>query len=179
MLISPIHIEKQSSLREEDAVQVSLWLKAPMGYGYVPVGMIHDSPRTYQVWKKSYTGTPVEHNIQTVNKDEIQVRVRGNKVFAGWTVPIRLWPKPHTLPPCCILFEGYGDAKPMRYTMVRPHSDITNIVECNWIEAFVTLIHQESKCEGAGTEGIIQRDCIIDIIPNKLLQAGRGNPQDF
>ena len=178
-MISALHIEKQSSLGEEDTVQISLWLNTPIGYTYVPVGMIHDSPRTYQVWKKNFAGTPTEHNIQTVNKDEIQVRVRGNKVFAGWTAPIPLWPKPYSLPPCCILFDGYGDTKPGKCTMTVPNSGVTNKMEFNKIEAFVTLLHQESKYEGPGTEGFILRDCIIDTIPNKLPQADDKKLQDF
>ena len=164
MSISAIHIEKQSSLGEEDTIHVSLWLKTPTGYGYVPVTIINDRPDTVANWKRSFIGTPVENNIQTVKKDEIQVRVHGNTVFAGWTVPLRLWPPPYRIPPACILFEGYGNAKPGRATMTTP-AGVTNKMEFNSVEAFVTFMHPASKYEGSGTEGLLLRDCIIDVYP--------------
>jgi sugar-specific transcriptional regulator TrmB len=164
MMITAIHIEKQSSLGEEDTVHVNLWLNTPTGYGFVPVAIIHDRPETAPVWKKSFTGTPAEQNIQTVKKDEIQVRVHGNTLFAGWTVPIQLWPNPYRLPPSCILFEGYGNAKPGRTTMITPAGQ-TNKMEYNSVEAFVTFMHPASKYEGPGTEGILLRDCIVDTYP--------------
>ena len=40
-----------------------------------------------------------------------------------------------------------------------------NKMEFNSLEAFVALIHPESKYEGSGTEGILMRDCIIDTYP--------------
>jgi sugar-specific transcriptional regulator TrmB len=164
MMITAVHIEKQSSLGEEDTIHVSLWLKTPTGYGFVPVAIIHDRPETAIIWKKSCTGTPAEQNIQTVKKDEIQVRVHGNTLFAGWTVPIPLWPPPYSIPPACILFEGYGNAKPGRSTMITP-AGVTNKMEYNSVEAFVTFMHPASKYEGSGTEGILLRDCIIDVYP--------------
>jgi sugar-specific transcriptional regulator TrmB len=164
MLIMAMHIEKQSSLGEEDTVQISLWLKTPKGYRYVPVAVVHDQPNNVSVWKKSMTGTPAENNVQTFKKDEIQVRAHSNMLFACWTKPIVLWPAPYTLPPSCLLFEGYGKARPGRGTMIGP-SGVTNKTIYNGVSAFVTLIHPESKYEGSGTEGIILRDCIIDIYP--------------
>jgi sugar-specific transcriptional regulator TrmB len=164
IMISAVHIEKQSSLGEEDTVHVSLWLKTPTGYGFVPVAVVHDRPDTAAIWKRSNTGTPAEQNIQTVKKDEIQVRVHGNTVFAGWTVPIKLWPPPYSIPPACILFEGYGQAKPGRSTMITP-AGVTNKMEYNSVEAFVTFMHPASKYEGSGTEGILLRDCVIDVYP--------------
>jgi hypothetical protein len=164
MMITALHIEKQSSLGEEDNLHISLWLKTPTGYGYVPVAFVNDRPDTADIWRKSFFGTPAEHNIQTVNKDEIQVRVHGNTLFAGWAVPIQLWPKSYTLPPACILFEGYGKAKPGRGTMKTP-AGVTNKLEYNSVEAFVTFMHPTSKYEGSGIEGILLRDCTIEVCP--------------
>lgn len=164
LMITAVHIEKQSSLGAEDTLHVSLWLKTPTGYGFVPVAFVHDRPDTATIWKRNYIGTPAEHNIQTVKKDEIQVRVHGNTLFAGWTKPIPLWPPPYSIPPACLLFEGYGDARPGRGTMTTG-AGVTNKMEFNCVEAFVTFMHPESKYEGSGTEGIVLRDCIIDIYP--------------
>jgi sugar-specific transcriptional regulator TrmB len=164
MLIMAMHIEKQSSLGEEDTIHVHLWLKTPKGYRYVPVAVVHDQPNNIAVWKKSMTGTPAENNVQTFEKDEIQVRAHGNMLFSGWTKPIALWPAPYSLPPSCLLFEGYGETRPGRGTMIGP-SGVTNKMVYNLISAFVTLIHPESKYEGSGTEGIITRDCVIEVYP--------------
>jgi hypothetical protein len=164
LMLTAVHIEKQSSLGAEDTVHVSLWLKTPTGYGFVPVAVVHDRPDNAAIWKRNYIGTPAEHNIQTVKKDELQVRVRGSTLFAGWTKPMQLWPPPYSIPPACILFEGYGDARPGRSTMVMP-TGITNKMEYNCVEAFVTFMHPESKYEGSGTEGLLLRDCVIDIYP--------------
>jgi sugar-specific transcriptional regulator TrmB len=164
LMITAVHIEKQSSLGAEDTLHVSLWLNTPTGYGFVPVAFVHDRPDTAALWKRNYIGTPAEHNIQTVKKDEIQVRVHGNTLFAGWTVPISLWPPHYSIPPACLLFEGYGEARPGKGTM-RTGAGITNKMEFNCIDAFVTFMHPESKYEGCGTEGILLRDCVIDSYP--------------
>jgi sugar-specific transcriptional regulator TrmB len=160
------HMEKQSSFGENDALIVSLWLKTANGYAFVPVAIVQDQgrPEPVSIWKASMAGTPAGQNIQLVKKDELQIRVHGNTVFAGWTVPIQLFPVPYRLPPSCILFEGYGSAKAETWTSVLP-SGYRNKVECNSFEAFVTFMHPESKYEGPGTEGILLRDCIMDTYP--------------
>ena len=68
----------------------------------------------------------------------IQVRLHGNTLIASWTVSIPLFPSPYTLPPACILFEGYGKLKT---GIVKTQSPLgrTEIAEFNGFDAFVTF----------------------------------------
>jgi sugar-specific transcriptional regulator TrmB len=164
MMISALDIEEQSSLGAEDVLLVSSWLKTPSGYGYVPVAVVHNRPEAALFWRGSNLGMPAEQNILTVKKDELQVRVHGNTLFAGWTVPIKFLSGSFCIPPACLLFEGFGVAKPGRFTMITP-ARVTNKLEYNSLEAFVSFIHPSSKYEAPATEGILLRDCIIEIHP--------------
>jgi hypothetical protein len=159
MMISALDIEEQSSLGAEDVLLVSSWLNTPSGYGYVPVAVVHNHPEAAPFWRGSNVGMPAEQNILTAKKEELQVRVHGNTLFAGWTIPIKFLSDSF-----CLLFEGFGVAKPGRSTMITP-ARVTNKLEYNSLEAFVTLMHPSSKYEAPGTEGILLRDCIIETHP--------------
>jgi len=87
-----------------------------------------------------YAGTPAGQNAQLIKKDEIQIRVHSNTLFAGWTVPIPLFPPQYSLPPACILIEGYGNVKTVAYTIVPP-SGYRSAFEQNYFDAFVTFFH--------------------------------------
>jgi sugar-specific transcriptional regulator TrmB len=164
MMIYAFHIEKQSSFGEQDALNLYLWLKTPTGYGFVPVAVVHDHAETTPFWKAVMAGTPAGQNVQSVKKDELQIRIHGDTLFAGWTVPIPLFPAPYRLPPSCILFEGYGSAKAHTWTIIPP-SGYRNELECNYLETFVTFMHPATKYEGPATEGFLYRDCIMDTYP--------------
>jgi hypothetical protein len=84
-------------------------------------------------------------------------------MFAGWTEPIQLTP-PYSLPPSCIIVEGYGHVKTIAYSVVNP-SGHKMMTEGNGFEAFVTFLHPASKYEGLGTDGFLGRDVIITIYP--------------
>jgi hypothetical protein len=56
-------------------------------------------------------GTPAAQNCQLIKKDQFNVQVHGNTLFAGWTVSIPLFFPQYILPPACILFEGYGEPR--------------------------------------------------------------------
>jgi len=156
--------DKQSSFGEEDTIIVHFWLETPSGHAYVPVAVAGDNPRGQDPWRAVYAATPAGKNVQLFKKNEIQVRVHGNTLFAGWTVPIQLFPAKYTLPPACMLIEGYGDVKTMGYTLVLP-SGFKIEVEQNWLDAFVTFIHPASKYSGPGTDGSLARDHITTNIP--------------
>jgi sugar-specific transcriptional regulator TrmB len=156
--------DKQSSFGEEDTIIVHFWLETPSGHAYVPVAIAGDNPNGQNAWRAVYATTPAEKNVQLFKKDEIQVRVHGNTLFAGWTVPVKLFPAKYTLPPACMLIEGYGDVKTMAYTVVLP-SGFRIEVEENCFDAFVTFIHAASKYSGPGTDGSLARDHITTNIP--------------
>jgi sugar-specific transcriptional regulator TrmB len=158
------HIEKPSELGEEDAIMIYLQLETPKGYNYVPVAIIGDNPKAHTFWKNIYAGCPAGQNTKLIRKDEIQIRVYGNTLFAGWTVPIQLYPKRLTLPPGCIQIEGYGDIKTIAYTMVNP-SGYKQVVDENYFDAFVTFFHPSSKYSGPGTDGFFIRDFVTFTYP--------------
>ena len=72
---------------------ISLWLEAPKGQAYIPVALVTDNPEGDALRKKIWENTPIANNYQIVKKDELEVRVQGNTLFARWTVPILLCPQ--------------------------------------------------------------------------------------
>jgi HTH-type transcriptional regulator, sugar sensing transcriptional regulator len=166
LLILIDKVEKQSTFGAEDALTIFLWLKTPKGYVYVPVAQVGDNSKSRSFRCKMFAGTPAGENFHLVNKDEIQIRVHGNTMFAGWTKPIPLWPAPFELPPACILIEGYGDVKSAAHKL-RYVSGYELQIEENYFDAFVTFFHQLSKYSGPGTDGRFVRDFIgITTLPN-------------
>ena len=169
MRISAWHIDKQSSLGSEDMLTIYLWLETPEGFAYVPVATIGDNPQAVEVRRMNLSCTPAGQNSQLVTSDKLYVRVHGNTMFAGWTVPIKLLPKPYTLPPACILFEGFGPLKTGVFKQKALWSPRlrTQTLEFNGFEAFVTFTHPTSKYSGPGTEGLLFRDLAASFSPHK------------
>jgi sugar-specific transcriptional regulator TrmB len=165
MLIQAYRHDKQSSFGEEDTVIVYLWLETPYGYAYVPVSVAGDNPNGRNAWLLIMKGTPAERNIHILEKDQIQVRVHGNTLFAGWTVPIPLLPKEYVLPPACMIIEGYGEARTTGYTLMFPTGMKCEMEDLSF-DAFVTFIHPATKYSAPGTEGVLVRDHISTNIPS-------------
>jgi len=164
MLLVFFHLNKKSTFGAEDCFQVHLWLETPKGHAYVPVAFVGDNPKGME-WRKSFLGdTPASKNALILKKDELQIQVHGNTIFAGWTVPIPLFPPQYVLPPASLLFEGYGKLKTIVTTSVFP-SGARVITEGNGFDAFVTFFHPESKYAGPGTDGIMGRDIIMTTYP--------------
>jgi sugar-specific transcriptional regulator TrmB len=164
MLLQILHIDKKSSFGAEDALVISLWLDTAKGHAYVPVAVVHDHPGTNEFFKTWHDGFPAQHNIQLVKKDELQIRMHCNTLFAGWTVPIPLLPKPYSLPPSAILLEAYGDVKTGTFSYVtRSGNKVKGVL--NGFEAFVTLFQSTLKYTGPGTEGVLHRELIAEMVP--------------
>ena len=157
MLIGINHFEKHHPFGTEDAIMVFLWRKTQKNYAYVPVAFVGDNPETMDFWRGCFAGLPLEENLQLVKKDQLHIGVYGKTLFAGWTVPIQLFPKSHTLPPSCIILEGYGDIKTNTFSVIPP-SNYRTVYEYNGFEAFVTFMHPSSKYTGPGTDGFLYRD---------------------
>jgi hypothetical protein len=159
MILNLYHNNKQSSFGAEDILIVSLWLETIKKPSYVPVALITDNFRGEALRKKVWSGTPVEQNFRIVKKDELQVNVQGNTLFAGWTIPIPLRQSKFTLPPSCILFEGYGKlVSGISTTTIPSGRKVTT--EFNGMESFVTFFHPSSKYSGPGTDGLLARDAV-------------------
>jgi sugar-specific transcriptional regulator TrmB len=164
IMIWAFHYDKQSSFGAEDQLRIYLWLETPQGYAYVPVAHLTDNSRAVEFWKAVFAGTPAGQNVQLIEKSQFQVRVHGNIVFAGWTVPIPLLPSQYILPPSGILFEGYSKLKTGALGFVLP-SGVKINAEYNGLDAFVTFFHPSSKYSGPGTDGTIGRDVVTTWYP--------------
>ncbi len=171
MIIQAARFEKPSSLGGHEEITISSRLDTGNGFSYVPVAYVCDNPRVAAHRTRIYAGQPIRQNIQLVKKDELQIRVHGKSLFAGWTVPIRLYPPPSILPPCCILFEGYGELR-SRVTETQQVGR-RQVFESNTFESFVTFFHPSSKYSGPGTDGLLSRDLIVTTYP--IIQKNSGN----
>ncbi len=160
------HIEKQSSYGEGDVLEVHILLDTPKGPVYVAAGGLGDNPKGVAYRKVIYSGMPFEKNYRLIKKDKLQVRVYGNNLFVGWTVPIALLPPKYVLPPGCLIFEGHGVVKTQALTTVN-QAGYRAELEQNLLEAFVTFMHPQSKYSGPGTDGAFFRDFICKISPPK------------
>jgi sugar-specific transcriptional regulator TrmB len=163
MRIQAVHVDKQSSFGPGEWIAFFLWLETPKGHAYVPVAVVGEPLNARELMMRLLEGSPAGKNIQRVKKDEIEVRIHGNILFAGWTVPIQLSDQ-YTLPPSCMLIEGYGDAKTRAYTLLAA-SGFRVSIETNYFDAFVTFIHPSSKYSGPGTDGAFYRDHIVTNYP--------------
>jgi sugar-specific transcriptional regulator TrmB len=157
-------IEKHSTTGAEDALILFLWLETPTGFAYVPVAQVGDNPRSQSVRQRLFAGTPAGQNFQLLKKDELQIRVHANTLFAGWTVPIKLHSSQYMLPPACIIVEGYGIVKSTAVNLQYVSGYKTQIEE-NYFDAFVTFFHPSSKYSGPGTDGRFVRDFVATSTP--------------
>jgi sugar-specific transcriptional regulator TrmB len=167
MLIRIYQIDKRSRFGEEDTLSVYLWLETPEGHAFCPAGDIGDNPVGVTRRKEStFRYSPAKENCRLVKKDEIQIRVYGNSLFCGWTVPIQLHPFKYVLPPACLMVEGYGKVKTRAYSIISS-TGFNFLVEKNYFDAFVTFMHPNSKYSGPGTDGAFLRDLIVTTTPPK------------
>lgn len=164
MIIQVVALNEKSSFGPENWLSVFLWLDSPAGKGFVPVTRVQDRPVKLEFRSATFVGTPVATNLQVITKDEFQVQAHGNILFAGWTKPIQLLSGKFTLPPACILFEGYGEVESAFLRMVSPLG-FGQKWEFNNSGAFVTFFHPSSKYSGPGTDGRISRELVITAYP--------------
>ena len=153
---------KQSSFGAEDFMCISLLTETPNGNLYIPAAIVGDNAEGMKWRKLSYLKTPASRNCYVLEKDQFQIQVIGNTFFAGWVVPIPLFPRRFVLPPASILIEGYGKNKCVVITSNMPSNAIT-YTEGIGQEAFVTFFHPESKYAGPGTDGLVSGSLILTI----------------
>ena len=166
MMIQATLVESWSSLGGGCFLVVLLWLETPAGHAFVPVAVLlpQGSPEAQAYFEMWFAGTPAAQNIQLVKENELQVRVHGNTLFSGWTVPIPLFPMQKILQPGCLLVEGYGEVKPGGSTVVFP-TGIKAEMEGNYFDAFVTFMQPSYNYSGPGTEAFFARDLIMTKFP--------------
>jgi sugar-specific transcriptional regulator TrmB len=164
ILIWAMHHDKQSSFGASDMLLVFAWFETPKGHAYVPVACVVDNPGMVEFHKMVAAGTPSEKNVHFVRKDELQIGIHGDTFFAGWAIPIPLFPTPYVLPPSGILLEGHGKIETCISDFRYP-SGVKVVVENNGFDAFVTYFHPASKYSGPQTDGRITRDMITTLYP--------------
>ena len=182
IMLQATHVESWSSLGGGCHLIVLSWLKTPTGYAFVPVTILRTqgSPQLQAYFEMFFAGTPAAQNIQLVKNDELQVRVHGNTLFAGWTVPIQLFPSQDIIPPGCLLVEGYGEMVTGSSTVVFP-SGVKAEMEGNYFDALVTFMQPSYNYSGPGTEGFFARDYIMTKHPPQksektAKQSAQKNP---
>lgn len=161
-LIGAFHIDKKSTFGAEEALMIYFWLNTPIGFKYVPMAIVGDNPEAKIAWISQVQGTPAEKNYHLIEKDQIQIQLYGNTLFAEWTKPIPIVPGKYTLPPAAILLEAYGQVRTNSYSTVSPSKVKTNW-NINKLEAFVTFMHKASQYTGPGTDGLLIREGHIEV----------------
>jgi sugar-specific transcriptional regulator TrmB len=160
MIFSFNHCSKQSTYGSEDYLVVYQWLERQNTKAFVPVAIMGDNKESLEHLKESYACTPASENAIKVKKNQLQIQTHGNRLFAGWTIPIPLFGPDLCLPPASMLFEGYGKIKSVTLNFRLP-SGVRTILEGNGLDAFVTFFLPNHNYAGPGTDGIFVRDFIM------------------
>jgi len=166
LLIQIFKHDEDSSFGAESGLMINILLESSGRSAYVPAAYVLDNPSSISFRKKVLEGIPVGQNIQLLEEDQLKVIVHGTTLFAGWTKPIPLLFTDHSLPPCCIMFEGYGDLRSGMFKNIHP-SGRMHEVWFNSYEAFITFFHPQSKYVGAGTEGVLDINSVLIGYPPK------------
>lgn len=166
LMLEFMHVAKQSSLGTADTITVYQWFKTDIGVGYAPVAWIISNKTVVSFAKKMLGNNPLADNVILVTEEEINIHIHGNRLFAGWTVPIKLQTAKTVLPPACLILESYGNLHSVGYTLLSGRFNaVRTVVEKNFYEAFVTFMHPQSKYSGPGTDGFFCRDYISTMYP--------------
>ena len=167
MIIGVIHHDEDSTFGNENWVYVNMIQKNEKTFDYIPIAIIQDNAKSIPFRKKVFEGYPVADNIMLVEKNEIQVRVKGKTLFAGWTKPISLGFLNYTLPAAFLLFEGYGDIRSGIYTNTALSGRRQEIWH-NSYDAFCSFFLPQLKHVGSGTEAFFERETLLFSKPPKL-----------
>ncbi len=143
---------------------IHLWLPTRTGKKYVAVAHITDNQEAHEFRKGVYANTPAGQNCQLLSKDQFQVQVHSNTLFAEWSIHIQLLPAKYILPPLCLQVEGYGDLRTV-VTRTSAPSGRTQVTEANSFDGLVTFLHPASKYSGSGTDGVFNRDVFFTAYP--------------
>ena len=153
IVVGALKHDEESSFGPSNAIAVLAHIEGSHGFSFVPVAWVLDgqNPKSLDVLRSSFAGTPAENNILFFCKDEIQLGVRGKTLFAGWTKPIPLGALGQSLPPSCIIFEGYGKCKYGVFNSVFPSGRKHEVWYVTY-DAFLTFYHPKEKYVGTGTD---------------------------
>jgi sugar-specific transcriptional regulator TrmB len=134
-------------------------------FSFMPVATVGDNDAGMAYMEKTQAGTP-SAKTQTVGKGELEVRLDGNTLFVGWTVPINLNLSGLALPPGLMIFEAYGDNKTAMFKSKSPSGRMqvsTNIFS----EASMTFFNSLSKSSGKGSDAFLVKCDILTAYPSR------------
>jgi hypothetical protein len=163
-LIIVFYNNRKSSFGAENAMQIYTQMKIAEHESYLLVAFVTDNPQGYKFRKAMEKFRPTNEVAHLLRKEELNVQVHGEKLVAGWTVPIPLLPPKYILPPACIMFEGYGKTKTYSSKIIGPINPRLTY-EYNMLDAFVTFMHPSSRYHGPGSDGILLRERILTSYP--------------
>jgi len=163
-LIQASHNHASSAFGPENFLVLFVQTNIAEQQSYLPVAFVTDNNRGYEYRKTMHLGQATTEVVHLVKKGELEVQLRGNKLFAGWTVPVPLLPPKHVLPPACVLFEGYGNVRTYS-SEPKGHLNRPEVYEYNSLDAFVTFMNPASRYSGPASDGLLLREIIITSCP--------------
>jgi sugar-specific transcriptional regulator TrmB len=158
------HANRQSSFGAANSLFIYMQAKIADNQSYFPVAFATDNPKGYRFRKGMLEIHRTTEVAKLLKKDELKVQAQGNRLFAGWTVPIPLLPPRYILPPGCIMFEGYGKVKSVSSKIIGPLNRRLEYEE-NILDAFVTFMNPSLRYYGPGSDGLLHRDMITTSYP--------------
>ncbi len=162
IIVMAFSFNEKSSFGEENRLMVYSQVEGPKGHFFLPVATVGDNPQAMDFLKGTQAGTP-SAKTQTVKKGELEVRLQGNTLFAGWTVPIFLH-QGRILPPAGLLFEAYGETKTAFRKAVSP-SGRMQVQEFLLSQANLTFFHQLLKYSAPTTDAFLHKQCVSTTYP--------------
>lgn len=166
MVIGILKNSGKSTFGSANVLMLMAWLKTPKGFKYVPVTIVQDSNDLESIASKraNLKGTPASENILVFDNNELNIHVKGKTLFAGWTKPIPLGSLNKSLPPCCVMFEPYGEVKPGMFTSFFPSGRKHEVWYLTY-DSFVSFFHPEEKYVGSGTDAFFDIDALQIMYP--------------
>jgi sugar-specific transcriptional regulator TrmB len=153
------HYNKKSSFGAGSSLFIYIQTEIADQQSYLPAAFITNNHLGFKFRKAMQSRLHSTQIIQLLQKDEIKVHLQGDKLFAGWTVPIPLLPPKYILPPGCLTIEGYGKAKTYISEAKGPMNRRISY-EYTSLDAFVTFMSPSLKYNGPGSDAVLHRDII-------------------
>ncbi len=164
ILIQAFRIDQSTFGEKGDNLIINLLLQTQKGNAFVPVAIVQDNPKSGALHKAVSVGLPAEQNIKTVAENELEIWSQSNNLFAGWTVPIPLFPLPYSLPPSSLMLEAHGSPKLRKYVVNWPSGYVSS-ARNNEYQAFATFVNLTWRYAGPATDGALTTDCIMITTP--------------
>jgi sugar-specific transcriptional regulator TrmB len=158
------HYNKNSSFGAGSSLSINMQTEIAGQQAYLPTSFVTNNPRGFKFRKAMQARHHSTQIIQLLKKDELKVHFQGDRLFAGWTVPIPLLPQKYILSPGCLTIEGYGEVKTYTSELKGPMNRRVSY-DFTSLDAFVTFMYQSSKYNGPGSDAVLYRDTITTSRP--------------